>query len=125
MASCTAGREGGCARGGPVGAAVGLHQDAAGARPVAAEGGAQAAEGGCRRDLLPRHGHRRRGAARGAVRGADEGRRDGHLARRRERSAWLAAREEDESAGSVGRRSGEAQVLPGELPLVAPWEALE
>uniref|UniRef100_J3LSH1 Uncharacterized protein n=1 Tax=Oryza brachyantha TaxID=4533 RepID=J3LSH1_ORYBR len=55
VAMFPAGREGGGARRRPAGVAVGFHQDAAGARAVAAEGGAEAAEGRGRRDVLPRH----------------------------------------------------------------------
>lgn len=136
----SAGREGGGARRRPVGVAVGLHEDAAGARAVAAEGGAEAAEGRGHRDILPRHRRRRRGARRGAARGAGKGRQGGDLVRSGQGRAWLATGEEDQRAGTARRSGsgggnaggtaggggpGEAEVLPREPPLVTPWEALQ
>ncbi|KAK8444247.1 hypothetical protein SEVIR_9G105000v4 [Setaria viridis] len=108
--------------------AVGLHQGAAGARPLAAQSRAQEAQGRGRRHLLPRHGHRQRGAHRGGARRADEGSRDGHLARHSQGDPWLAAGEEDQRAGAACRRAagpGEAEIFPREPSMVTPREAIE
>ncbi|KAK8444255.1 hypothetical protein SEVIR_9G105000v4 [Setaria viridis] len=126
--ACRAGHEGGGARRRQVRVAVGLHQGAAGARPLAAQSRAQEAQGRGRRHLLPRHGHRQRGAHRGGARRADEGSRDGHLARHSQGDPWLAAGEEDQRAGAACRRAagpGEAEIFPREPSMVTPREAIE